>query len=49
MASHGRVTGGHYLNATVSPGIGSQLVVQAGLKRRKLSEEQVTAWEETFF
>ncbi len=46
MASYGRVIGGHYLNATVSPGIGSQLVVQVGLKRRKLSEEQVTAWEE---
>lgn len=46
MVSNGRVIGGHYLNATVSPGIGSQLVVQAGLKRRKLSEEQVTAWEE---
>lgn len=46
MASYGRVIGGHYLNATVSPGIGSQLVVQSGLKRRKLSEEQVAAWEE---
>jgi hypothetical protein len=49
MASFGRVIGGHYLNATVSPGIGSQLVVQAGLKWRKLNEEQVTAWEEIFF
>ena len=46
MASYGRVIGGHYLNATVSPGIGSQLVVQSGLKRRKLNEEQVAAWEE---
>lgn len=46
MASYGRVIGGHYLNATVSPGIGSQLVVQSGLKRRKLNEEQVVTWEE---
>lgn len=46
MANYGRVIGGHYLNATVSPGIGSQLVVQAGLKWRKLDEKQVSVWEE---
>lgn len=34
------------MNATVSPGIGSQLVVQTGLKWRKLDEKQVGAWEE---
>lgn len=35
------------MNATVSPApIGSELVVQSGLKWRKLNEKQVSAWEE---
>ena len=47
MANSGRVIGGHYLNATVSPApIGSELVVQSGLKWRKLNEHHVSAWEE---
>lgn len=47
MANYGRVVGGRYLNATVSPApIGSELVVQSGLKWRKLNEKQVSAWEE---
>lgn len=45
--NYGRVVGGHYLNATVQPAmVGSDLVVQAGLKWRKLNEEQVAQWEE---
>lgn len=46
MVSYGRVIGGHYLNGTVSPGMGNDLVVKAGLKWRKLSAEQVAEWEE---
>ncbi|MHA7190517.1 SHOCT domain-containing protein [Arthrobacter sp. MDT2-16] len=47
MLTYGRVVGGHYLNAAVQPAtIGSDLVVQAGLKRRKLNETQVAEWEE---
>jgi hypothetical protein len=47
MATHGRVVGGHYLNATVTTApIGSDLVVQSGLKWRKLNHEQVAEWEE---
>lgn len=47
MVSYGRVIGGHYLNAAVQPAvIGSDLVVQAGIKRRKLNETQVAEWEE---
>lgn len=47
MLTYGRVIGGHYLNAAVQPAvIGSDLVVQAGLKRRKLDETQVAEWEE---
>lgn len=47
MAMHGRVVGGHYLNATVTTApIGSDLVVQSGLRWRKLNHEQVAEWEE---
>lgn len=46
MAMYGSVVGGHYLNAAVSPGVGSVLVLRSGLKRRKLDEEQIAAWEE---
>lgn len=47
VMNYGRVVGGHYLNAAVQPAIiGSGLVVQAGLKWRKLNEEQVVEWEE---
>lgn len=41
----GRVIGGHYLNAPVNTApIGSALVVQTGLRWRKLNEEQVLSW-----
>lgn len=42
----GKVIGGHYLNAFVSPIFGSTLVVQAPFKPRKLTPENVTAWAE---
>lgn len=42
----GKVIGGHYLNAFVSPIIGSTLVVQAPFKPRRLTPENVTAWAE---
>lgn len=45
--SNGRVVGGHYLDGTVSTTvIGSVLVVQSGLKRRKLTDEEVASWQE---
>ncbi|MDB5478878.1 MAG: hypothetical protein JWM96_1373 [Alphaproteobacteria bacterium] len=46
MVGYGRVVGGDYLNATVSTPIGSTLVVQAGLKFRKLVPENVAEWDE---
>lgn len=46
MVGYGRVVGGDYLNATVSAPIGSTLVVQAGLKFRKLSPDNVAEWHE---
>lgn len=42
----GKVIGGHYLNAFVSPIFGSTLVVQAPFKPRKLTPENVEAWAE---
>jgi hypothetical protein len=42
----GKVIGGQYLNAFVSPIFGSTLVVQAPFKPRKLTSENVTAWAE---
>jgi len=42
----GKVIGGHYLNAFVSPIIGSTLIVQAPFKPRKLTPENVAAWAE---
>ena len=46
MVNPGRVIGGHYLNAPVTTVIGSELVVQSGLKWRKLNAEQVAAWDD---
>jgi hypothetical protein len=46
MVGYGRVVGGDYLNATVSTPIGSTLVLQAGLKFRKLDPEHVAEWDE---
>lgn len=42
---NGRVIGGHHLNAGVTAApIGSDLIVQSGLKWRRLNEEQVSEW-----
>lgn len=46
MVGFGRVVGGDYKNAQVSTPVGSTLVVQAGLKFKKLVPANVTAWEE---
>lgn len=47
MMMSGRVVGGDYLDATVTPApFGSDLVVQAGLRRRKLNAEHVAEWDE---
>lgn len=46
MVGYGRVIGGDYKNATISTPVGSTLVVQAGLKFRKLVPDTVSAWEE---
>lgn len=42
----GRVIGGHFLNSPVRTIIGSGIIVQSGLKWRKLNEEQVAEWTE---
>ncbi|QHK18517.1 hypothetical protein GU243_00510 [Pseudarthrobacter psychrotolerans] len=46
MAGYGRVVGGDYKGATVSTPVGSTLVVQAGLKFRKLTPQNVAEWHE---
>lgn len=47
MAMTGRVVGGDFLNAAVTTApVGSTLVVQSGLKWRKLNSEQVAEWDE---
>lgn len=46
MVGYGRVIGGDYKNAPVSTPVGSTLVVQAGLKFKKLVPANVSAWEE---
>lgn len=46
MVGYGRVVGGDYKGATVSTPMGSTLVVQAGLKFRKLTPENVAEWDE---
>lgn len=46
MVGYGRVIGGDYKNAPVSTPVGSTLVVQAGLKFKKLVPSTVSAWEE---
>ncbi|ERK70451.1 SHOCT domain-containing protein [Leifsonia aquatica] len=43
---YGRVIGGDYKGATVSTPVGSTLVVQAGLKFRKLTPENVEEWDD---
>lgn len=47
MGSIGRVVGGAYLDGNVAPAtFGSDLVVQSGFKGRKLTVENVAAWQE---
>jgi hypothetical protein len=46
MVGQGKVVGGHYINATVSTGFNGDLVIQAGLKRRKLTAAEVAEWAE---
>ena len=46
MVGYGRVVGGDYKGATVSTPMGSTLVVQTGLKFRKLTPENVAEWDE---
>ncbi len=46
MGSSGHVIGGHYKDAVIQSVIGSTLVVQAGLKWRKLNADQIAEWEE---
>lgn len=46
MVGNGRVVGGDYKGATVSTPVGSTLVVQAGLKFRRLTPENVAEWDE---
>lgn len=46
MVGQGKVVGGHYINGTVSTGYRGDLVVQAGLKRRKLTAAEVVEWGE---
>jgi hypothetical protein len=42
----GKVVAGHYINATVSTGSKGDLVIQAGLRGRKLTADEVAEWEE---
>src|SRR3954447_7108078 len=44
--TQGKVIGGHYINGTVTTGNDDDLVIQAGLKRRKLTAAEVAEWEE---
>ncbi|UTT70573.1 SHOCT domain-containing protein [Arthrobacter sp. DNA4] len=46
MVANGSVVGGDYKGAIVSTPLGSTLVVQAGLKFRKLTPENVAGWDE---
>ncbi|GAA5207569.1 SHOCT domain-containing protein [Microbacterium kyungheense] len=46
MVGYGRVIGGDYKGAAISTPVGSTLVVQAGLKMRRLLPDNVSEWEE---
>jgi hypothetical protein len=46
MVGYGRVVGGDYKGATVSTPVGSAIVVQARLKFRKLTPDNVAEWDE---
>lgn len=50
MSSLGKVIGGAYLNASVTTAtFGNDLVVQTGLKGRKVTAENVVSWQEVPF
>src|SRR4051794_5657887 len=46
MSGQGKVVAGHYINANVSTGFKGDLVVQTGIKGRKLTAAEVAEWEE---
>ena len=46
MSGQGKVVAGQYINATVSTGFRGDLVIQTGLKGRKLTAAEVAEWEE---
>ena len=46
MSGHGKVVGGHYINAPVSIGLRGDLVVQSGFRGRKLTSAEVAQWSE---
>ncbi len=46
MTRNGKVVGGHYMNAPVTTGIKGDLVIQSGLRWRKLTAAEVAEWEE---
>jgi hypothetical protein len=46
MSSFGRVIGGLYMDASVTTAtFGSALVVQTGIKGRRLTAENVESWQ----
>ena len=48
MSSFGRVVGGMYMDASVTTAtFGSDLVVQTGIKGRRITATTVTSWQET--
>jgi hypothetical protein len=46
MSGQGKVVAGHYIDSMVSTGFRGDLVVQTGLKGRKLVAAEVAEWEE---
>ena len=46
MVGQGKVVGGQHINAAVLTGSKGDLVIAAGLKRRKLNADEVAEWEE---
>lgn len=47
MSGQGKVIAGHYIDAMVSTGFRGDLVVQTGLRGRKLVAAEVAEWSET--
>jgi hypothetical protein len=48
MVSYGQVIGGQYMNASVVTNYKGDLVVQYSFKKRKLTADEVSEWEEMF-